>query len=114
MPEPTGNMIVRRIVMRPVNDPAFRVPLVLPEEFDRIADVQGRDRRRKVDVVRHQQRLPGRKPQDEALVPAAFVVVGKKFDDFALAPDLKVTLSVLERLCQNHVGIYADVLASLA
>ena len=58
MLEPTGNVIVSRIVMRPVNDPAFRVPFVFPEKFDRIANSQRRDRRCKIDVVSHQQCLP--------------------------------------------------------
>jgi len=114
MPEPAGNMIFRRIVMRPVNDAAFRVPLVLSEKLDRVAHPQGGNRRRKVDVVRNQQRLPGRKPQYEALVPAAFIVIGEELDDLALAPDLKVALFVLECLRQRRVRAGSGVLQAIA
>ena len=53
--------------MRPVNDPALTVPLVHSAEIDAIANPDG-SAVRNVEVVCDQQRLPGRKPEDEALV----------------------------------------------
>ena len=47
-------------------------------------------------------------------MPAAFVVIGKKFDDFTLPPDLEIALSVLKGLRQIRVGIRADALKVLA
>lgn len=89
--------------MRPVNDTPFGIPLVFPEKLDRISGAQGRYRRREINVVRHQQCLPRSELQDEALVPATVVVIGEQFDDFTFTPDLKIALSVLERLRQDRI-----------
>ena len=45
------------VVVRPMNHPAFGVPLVLAEKFHRVSDAEVRDTGRQIDVVTDQQRL---------------------------------------------------------
>jgi len=71
--------------MRPVHNAALIVPLVLALEAHGISDGQGLDTWREVDVVGDQQGLSGVEFNDEALVPAAVVVVGEDPGDGATA-----------------------------
>jgi hypothetical protein len=59
MPQPAVGMTSVRIMVRPVHDTAFRIPLVLAVKFDPIADLQGTNSGRQVDVVGNKYRLAG-------------------------------------------------------
>ena len=76
--------------MRPVDGAALGAPLIDTAEGDLIADRQTLDARRHVDVVSHEQRLTGIQAHDEALVTAAFVVVGQQPHHRAAALHLQV------------------------
>jgi hypothetical protein len=60
---PTG-----RIMMRPVDKTAFRVPLIFTEEFDRIAFPDGIDTGSKIDVVGDENSLTRGQLENEPLV----------------------------------------------
>src|SRR5438105_2800635 len=65
----------RRIPVRPVHDSALGVPLVLTGKFNGRSRAQPVNSRRQVVVVSNEQRLAGRKANDEALVPRTLRVV---------------------------------------
>ena len=73
--KPPCSMLAAGVVMRPVDDAALVVPLILPAELDRITHRQPADPGRDVDVVSYQQRLVGCETQDETLVTPAFRVI---------------------------------------
>jgi hypothetical protein len=68
-------MLAAGVVMRPVDDAALAVPLVLPAELDRIACRQPADPRRDVNVVSYQQCLARCETHDETLVTPTFGVI---------------------------------------
>ena len=82
--------------MRPVDDAAPLIPFVLAIELDGVAGLDRSNTIGQIDVVRHQHRLSGRQLNDESLVPAPFVVVGKNLADAAASLDLNVTPAILE------------------
>jgi hypothetical protein len=90
--------------MRPVDDTATLVPLVLAVKLDRISRLERADATCEIDIVRDQHRLPGRQPNDKALMATAFVVVREHFGDAATALNLNVATVILERDCQGAVG----------
>ena len=90
--------------MRPVDDAAPLVPLVLAVELDGIAWLERAHAAREIDIVRDQHCLPGRQPNDEALMATAFVVVGEDFGDAATGLNLNVAAMILERCCQCVAG----------
>ena len=61
--------------MGPVDDTPLGVPLVLTVEADRVSLLEGIDSLGKVNVVGHQQSLPGVQAKNESLVPAAVRVI---------------------------------------
>lgn len=97
-------MLAARIVMRPVNESALFVPFVFSVERDGIASTEGGDSRGEVNVVGNQQRLSGFKTQDEALVAAAVIVIGKYLHDDAFTCDLNATLLFPERTRNRVIG----------
>jgi len=86
--------------MRPVDDAAALIPLVLAVELDGIAGLQRVDATCKVDVVRDQHSMPGRQAHDKALMAAAFVVVREHFGNAATASNLNVAAMIFERPSQ--------------
>ena len=96
VPQPSGCMPAPRIVMGPVDHPAFRVPLVLTMEDDAVADLQILDSRSNVNVVSDQEGLPGSELDDEALMTAPLVVVGQYADDRSRPIDLTTILTGTE------------------
>src|SRR5512139_9856 len=96
VPEPAGGMVPLRIVVRPVDHAAFRVPFVLAIEGDRVACAQRFDALREIDVVGDQQRPPGIQPDDEALMPAAIGVVRQHLNHRPLPGQLLVAGTVRE------------------
>ena len=73
--EPTRRVLAAWVVMRPVDDAALAIPLILATELDRVACREPLDPWRDVDVVSDQERLPRRETQDESLVTPAVRVV---------------------------------------
>ena len=90
--------------MRPMDDAAPLIPLILAVELDGIARLERADAAREIDIVRDQHCLPGRQPNDEALMATAFVVVGEDFGDAATALNLNVATAILECRCQGVAG----------
>ena len=81
--EPPRWVLATGIVMRPVDDAALVVPFVLAAELHGVAHCQTADPRSDVDVVSHQERLTGRKTQDETLVTPAVCVIRQDSVDYA-------------------------------
>ena len=90
--------------MRPVDDATLRSPLVLAVELDWVAGFHSCNALREVDVVCHEQRLPGCQANDESLVATAAIVVRKDSGDVTTAFDLYVTAAILERRGQHLVA----------
>src|SRR3954469_3903481 len=100
-------MIPARIAMRPVDDASLRIPFVLTIEDDGIALSQGTDSRSKIDVMRHQQGLPGIQSNNEPLMPAAVGVVRQHLPYRPFALDFKIADSILKGSCQDRVAAAA-------
>ena len=105
--------------MRPMDDAAPLIPLILAVELDGIARLERADAAREIDIVRDQHCLPGRQPNDEALMATAFVVVGEDFGDAATALNLNVATVILEsrnqrlvRIASGSAGAAASVMLS--
>src|SRR5690606_11151979 len=77
MLQPAADVPALGVVMGPVYDAALVVPLVLAVELDRIAHLEPFHARGEIDVVGDEQRPATGDLHDEALVPAAVVVVGQ-------------------------------------
>jgi hypothetical protein len=77
-----------RVVMRPVDDSTLIVVRVLAAEFDHIADAQGRQAWRDVDVVGDEQGLTRGEPEYEALMTTSFEVIAEDPRDGARVLDL--------------------------
>lgn len=90
--------------MRPVDDTAPLIPLILAVELDAISSLQSSDAARQIDVVCHEYSLPGGQANDESLMPAPTIVVGQDSRDVAAALDLSVAAAILECSCQYLVG----------
>ena len=65
--------------MRPMNHAALLAPFVFAVERDGVAFFQAANFRRKVYIVRKQQRLPAGKFYDKALMARALRVIGARF-----------------------------------
>ena len=61
-------MTTLRVMVRPMDDPAFFVPDILAVEADAVAYLKSSDSRGDVNVVGDEQCLPRRKLNDESLV----------------------------------------------
>src|SRR5688572_25412756 len=68
--DPSARVPAVRIVVRPVHDAPFRIPRELAAEGHGVARLERRHARREIDVVRDQDRVAGRQPDQEALVAA--------------------------------------------
>lgn len=97
-------MLAARVVMGPVDGAAILVPFVLAAELDHITDLERRNARCDVDVVRDEQRLAGVQAQDEALVPIAVVVVRERSIDFARADNSDAALMRRERIGYDPIA----------
>ncbi len=88
MLQPAVRVPTLRVMVRPVDNAATIIGFELAVERHRITDGQRLNPGREIYVVRDQYAAPGRQLQNEALVPAAFVVVRKNPADCATAADL--------------------------
>ena len=82
MLQPTTHMAVVWIVMSPVDDAAFGVPLVFAIKLDAITLSQAVDPWSQVYVVCYQNGLTGSHFQDESLMPRSIQVVGQVPPEF--------------------------------
>lgn len=102
MPQPAPRMPTLRVVMGPVNDAALRVGLKFAVEGNGISLANRVNPRREVDVVSYKQRAAAGKFENESLVPAALVVIGKNADDGARALDLATINQCAGRPCPRR------------
>jgi hypothetical protein len=96
VPDPAWRVTFARVAVCPVNHAAFGVPFVLAAERHNIAFAKADDSRRQIDVVRDEKRLPRREHHDEALMPAAVVVVREQPTNDALPFHLHLARVLLE------------------
>ncbi len=92
-----------RVMVRPMDDPAFFVPDILAVKADAVAYLKSVDSRGDVDVVCHQQCLSRRKLNDESLVSRPVQIVWQNANHRALAFDLYVACSTRERATDGAV-----------
>jgi len=100
---PTCDMTTLRVMVRPMDDPAFFVPDILTVEADTVAYLESVDSRGDVDVMRDQQRLSRRKLNDESLVSRTVQIVFQNANHFALAFDLYVACPTRKRAADGIV-----------
>ena|SRR5258705_3048066 len=100
---PTCDMPTLRVMVRPMDDPAFFVPDILAAKADAVAYLKSVDSRGDVDVVCHQQCLSRRKLNDESLVLRPVQIVWQNANHRALAFDLYVACSTRERATDGAV-----------
>jgi hypothetical protein len=100
---PSSLMSILRVPVRPVDDAASVVPLVLTIEGNHIANADGRHSRRQIDVMSDQERASAIEFDDESLVPATIIVIGQHTYDFTTAHYLLPTTPV----AINRNGIIA-------
>src|SRR5215207_9793914 len=94
--EPAAGKSPAGVVVCPMNDAPFRGPFILPPERHLILLSQAGYSRRDIDVVGDEHGLSRAKLQDETLMPAPIIVVGKYPPDHALAFDLKIAGALFE------------------
>ena len=83
-------MFAAGIFVGPVHHTTLVVPFVFTIEPNVVSFSQRVDPRREIDIVRDQDHIPAVDFDQEALVPATFVVVRKEFDNLSLAGDLHI------------------------
>ncbi len=103
MLQPSGNMASTGIIMSPVDDAPFVVPLILTVESHRISCLQRGDFWSKVDVVCDQQVLSGLQFENEPLMPAPIVIIRQHLDHLALTLELNPAGPAF--LCSSQRGI---------
>ena len=96
-------MVTGWIVVGPVNNAALRVPFVHTIERDGISRFQRRNSRCQVNVMRDEQRLTGRKRDDEALMTTTISIVGEKLRHYAFSLNLNAASLFIERSL-NYIG----------
>src|SRR5207253_512428 len=75
--QPSSRMPARRVVMRPVQDSAFRVPDIFAAELDHVSLAQGFDALCEIDVVRDQNRKAA-DVEEKALMTRTLRVVAEQ------------------------------------
>jgi hypothetical protein len=94
---PTCDMLTFRVMVRPMDDPAFLVPDILALKADAVAFLESVDSRGNVDVVCHEQCLSRRKTNNESLMSLPVQVVWQNTSHTALAFDLYIACPTRER-----------------
>lgn len=95
-----------RVMVRPMEDPAFLVPDILAIKADAVAFLESVDSRGDVDVVCHEQCLSRRKTNDESLVSPPAQIVWQNTSHPALAFDLYIAGPTRERTTDGAVVGY--------
>lgn len=91
------------IPMRPMHNPSFFIPFVLPWKLNGISLSEGTYSRCDINIVRNQKRLTGTKGNNEFLMPAAIIVVRKQFCDNAFPGDLQIALTIWESISNRCI-----------
>jgi hypothetical protein len=91
-------------MVRPMNDAALLVPLILSVELHKIAYFQGSNPGCQVNVVSNQQCPTRGQPQDKSLVARTVVVVGQELHDLTTSLYLKIALALFESFFQDRVS----------
>lgn len=86
-------MTAMGIFMGPVQHAASGIPLILTNKRYPVTFFQMRDARGKVNIMGHQQTLPGRKPENKLLVPDSLPIIRKHSYDYPLSADLNAASS---------------------
>lgn len=87
---PTCDMPTFRVMVRPMDDPAFLVPDILALKADAVAFLEPFDPWGDVDVVCHEQCLSRHKTNDESLVSPTVQIVWQNSSHRSLAFDLYI------------------------
>ena len=90
-------MLALRVVVRPMDDSAFFVPDILAAKANTVAYLKRVDARRDVDVVRYQQCLSRRKPNDKSLMSLPVHIILQKTNNSTFAFYMYVACSTRER-----------------
>jgi len=93
-------MLALGVVVCPVDDTTLAVVLVDPRKEHYITHSQRLNARSDINIVRHQQRLPRGKPQDETLMLTAFCVIAQNALNSTSAGDKYITSLSLKKPCQ--------------
>ncbi len=80
MLQPTTNMAATGVMVRPVENATFFIPLVFATKRDGVPSAQAADPRSQINVMRDQQRLAVTEPQDEPLMSRSLVVIRQYLD----------------------------------
>jgi len=97
MPEPTGLVAPARVMVGPVNDATFCIPLVYAIEGNQIPCPQCRNSGSQIDVMRNENGLAGGQCEDKALMTTSVIIVSKKLGNYAFALNLYAALLFIER-----------------
>lgn len=91
--------------MGPVNGSAFRVPFILAEKRDFIANFKRVNSGCEVNIVSDQERLARFEFNDKSLMPTPIVIVTKDPSDHSSSFDLKIALMLNECASQPLVSV---------
>lgn len=92
-------MLAGRIMVCPMDDPTFCIPLVFPIKRNPISFAQAIHPGCEINVMRKQQSLTIGKPDDKPLMPAAIDVVAQYSRYRTPAFNLDIALALLECDC---------------
>lgn len=95
-----------RVMVRPMDDPAFLVPDILAVKADAVAFLDAFDSRGDVNVVCHKHCLSRRETNDESLVLSPVQIIWQNTNHPALAFDLYIAGTTLERTTNGAVVGY--------
>ena len=94
--EPAACVAAGWVVMGPVQDASFGIPLVFPVESNHIAFAQGVDAGGQIDVVCDEESLSGRHFEDKPLVTAPVAIISEEADHPPFALHLHVASTCLK------------------
>lgn len=91
------------IVMCPVNRSTFRVPLIFPEKFYLVVNLERVNPRCQVNIVGDEECLTRSQLNDESLMRAAVIVVREQPSDPSFSLYLNMALVLCKRTSQTLV-----------
>ncbi|MDT4955716.1 MAG: hypothetical protein QOJ02_3854 [Acidobacteriota bacterium] len=102
--DPTRRVTFAWVAMCPVNHAAFGISFILAAERHHVAFAKPDNSRCQINVVRDEQRLARGERHDEALMPAAVVIIREHPLNNALPFHLNVARASLERAGECFVA----------
>ena len=91
------------IMMRPMNDTSFWVPLIYSIERYDISFSEGRKSGGKINIMGNKQGLAGMEFQYKALMAASVVIIRQNFDDDTIPFRLNTAFAFVERNGQSRI-----------